>query len=106
MGSRTPRGVNKGAGDKFRNLDDLIWARATLILQPPARVPQGTRERVELTRYRTAEAYATGQPGYAGAGLSMAAYHAMLGRVIDGLGRLGVRYVVRWSDDVPQQASA
>jgi hypothetical protein len=58
-----------------------------------------------VIRYRTADAYATGQPGHAGAGLTMAAYHAMLWRVIAGLARLGVRYVVRWSDDAAEVAN-
>ncbi len=97
--------VNKAAGDKLRNLDDLIRDRVTLILQPLARGKQ-QGERVNLIRYRTPESYAAAQPAHAAAGLSMAAYHAMLCRVIDGLARLGVRYSVQWPGDIAEKASA
>jgi hypothetical protein len=90
--------VQKAAGDKLRNLDDLIRDRVTLILQPLAR-DKRVGARVDLIRYLTSESYAAAQLAHAAAGLSMAAYHAMLCRVIDGLARLGVRYAVRWPDE-------
>jgi DNA-binding XRE family transcriptional regulator len=88
----------------LRNLDDLIRDRATGVIQPL--VPKkGRPDRVELIRYRTTESYAAGQPGHAEAGLPMASYNAMLARVMDGLSRLGIRYAVRWSDQVEPQSS-
>jgi hypothetical protein len=89
--------VKKAAGDRLKNLDDLIRAQATLILAPLAR-RKHPGERVNLIRYRTPESYAAAQRGHATAGLSTAAYHAMLCRVIDGLARLDVRYAITWAD--------
>jgi hypothetical protein len=56
--------------------------------------------RVNLFRHRTPELYAAPQPNRVAAGLSMAAYHAVLCRMIAGLAGLGVRLLVEWPEDI------
>ena len=100
------RRVQKKHIDALRNLDDLIRYRAGVVLQP---VMSRTKdaEPVALIRYRDEKKYLRTERDHAKAGLCMDCYHAMLGRVIDGLNRLGVRYVVRFNNDpaeVPEPA--
>ena len=98
------RAVPKAKIDAMRNLDDLIRLRATLILEPHA-MREAPNRRVDLLRYRCPEDYEAAEPGHVAAGLSWQAYHAMLWRVMDGLARLRVRYLVRWPEEIEAEAA-
>lgn len=89
--------VPKSASDGLKNLDDLIRAQASLVLEPLARLRRPPADPVALLRYRSPEGYAGS--ALAQAGLPFPAHVAFLWRIMDGLSRLGIRWVVRWYDE-------
>jgi transcriptional regulator with XRE-family HTH domain len=94
--------IPKSDSDGLRNLDDLIRAQASAVLEPLARKRPGSVAPVQLVRYRSVETFVLARLSGA-VGLSHAlpwpAHIAVLWRVMDGLSRLGIRYSVQWAED-------
>jgi len=96
------RSIPDAAARALLDLDALIREQVSAIVLPLSE--KNVTVTVPLIRYRTDEAYAGSD--HAESRMPRLAYHAMIGRAMDAIIRLGHEYRVDWANDTSQAAEA